>query len=57
MVVTVTLAANSSGTEIYTSNTLPAMMPRSVSMSKTLASTVRSDPKSRVENHTKPMAL
>ena len=42
---------------IFTSKILPAMMPRSFSMSNTLASTVRSDPKRRVENQMKPMAL
>ena len=58
-VLTVTLATNSSvdTTVIFTSKILPAMMPRSLSMSNTLASTVRSDPNRRVENQTKPMAL
>jgi hypothetical protein len=39
------------------SKILPAIMPRSVSMSKIAASTVRSDPNRRVENQMKPMAL
>ena len=42
---------------IWMSKILPAMMLRSFSMSNTLASTVRSEPKSRVENQTKPIEL
>ena len=58
-VLTVTLATNSNveTTVIFTSKILPAMMPRSLSMSNTLASTVRSEPNSRVENQTNPIAL
>jgi hypothetical protein len=42
---------------ILMSKILPAMMPRSWSMSKTFESTVRRDPNSRVENQTNPIAL
>ncbi len=44
-------------TVIFTSKILPSMIPRSFSISKMLASTVRSDPNRRVENQTKPIAL
>ena len=43
-------------TVIFTSKIFPSMIPRSDSMSKMFASTVRSDPKRRVENQTKPIA-
>jgi len=39
------------------SNSFPSTMPRSCSMSNTSASTLRREPKSRVVNQTKPMAL
>ncbi len=42
---------------ISMSKILPAMIPRSVSMSKIVASTVRRDPNNRVENQMNPMAL
>jgi len=42
---------------ISMSKIFPTMMLRSFSMSNTLASTVRNDPKRRVENQTKPIEL
>jgi hypothetical protein len=42
---------------ILMSKIFPATIPRSFSMSKTSARTLRSDPKSLVENQTKPIAL
>ena len=45
------LVASTEYTVIRTSNHLPDMIPLSISMSKMSASTVRSDPKSRVESH------
>jgi hypothetical protein len=41
---------------ICMSKILPPTMPRSCSTSKTSARTVRSEPKSRVLNQTKPIA-
>ncbi len=44
-------------TVIWMSKIFPAMIPRSFWMSNVCASTVRSDPKRRVENQMKPIAL